>query len=478
VTCALVGLFLAPAGALAGRTQWSLFEDHKALVLSGPGVREQVLNELNSLGADTIRVRVMWNNVAPAPRSRRRPRFDATAPAAYPGFAPYDDLVRRAASKGFRIMLTLSGDAPRWATFKKRGSNYRPSGLEFGRFAAAVGRRYSGTFGDLPKVALWSLWNEPNHFRFLRPQSRRRVSPAAAVYRSLVARAIGALRANGHGNSDVLVGELAPVESGGGPGPLAFLRAWLCLDRSYHRLRGRAARRSGCRRFKKVRTDGFAIHAYTRPISNFRPRGDAVTIRVIRRLAAALDRAARAGRLPRRLPIYNTEFGIQTSPPDPFQGGSLARQAQVINESEEYSYRYPRLRTYSQYLLYDDPPRRGPRSVKWAGFQSGLRFARGRRKPAYDAYKFPVVARRRGGRAIVWGRVRPGSGAKFVQLQRQAGRRFANDGKLIRTDSGGYFSTRRSRGTFRFLAYSGQAADGSGTGFLGRSRAAKTRSLP
>ena len=61
------------------------------------------------------------------------------------------------------------------------------------------------------------------------------------------------------------------------------------------------------------------------------------------------------------------------------------RQAALINEKEEYSYRYGRLKSHSQYLLFDDPPRKGPLSVKWSGFQTGLRFASGKKKPAYNA---------------------------------------------------------------------------------------------
>ena len=101
---------------------------------------------------------------------------------------------------------------------------------------------------------------------------------------------------------------------------------------------------------------------------------------MIRRLATVLDKAARAGRLNRGLPIYNTEFGFQTNPPDPFISTSPARQAELLNEKEEYSYRYARLKSYSQYLLYDDPPRSGPSALKWAGFQTGLKTTGGTRE--------------------------------------------------------------------------------------------------
>jgi hypothetical protein len=471
LVCALFILaVVTPVGsAAASNTQWSIFEDAAHLVTTSPQGRAATLGEIRRLGADTIRVQLSWSSVAPRPRSKKRPRFNAKDPAAYPGFATYDDLVRQATADGFRLLVTITGDAPVWATARKRGHNYKPSPAEFGSFVAAVGRRYSGNYSGLPRVSFWSVWNEPNLPRFLRPQS------AARVYRGLASAAIRSLRSTSPG-SKVFVGELEPVATRVGPGPLAFIRSWLCLNKSYRPLRGRAARRAGCRHVRKTTPDGFAIHAYTRPISRYRPKGDAVTLYVIRRLARALDLAARAHRIPRKLPIYNTEFGIQTNPPDPFQGGSLGRQAQIINESEEFSYRYSRLKSFAQYLLYDDARRPGPAFVRWSGFQSGLRFASGKQKPAYEAYRFPIVVHKRGGRVSIWGRARAGTGARLVQLQRKRGGRFVNVGSRIQTNPLGYFSVKRPFGSYRFLAYgsaSGSTGSGAAVAFLGKSRTAK-----
>ena len=72
---------------------------------------------------------------------------------------------------------------------------------------------------------------------------------------------------------------------------------------------------------------------------------------MIRRLGDYLDSAARAGRVPANLPIYATEFGLQSNPPDPTVGNSPERQAALLNEKEEQSYRYPRLKSYAQYLI-------------------------------------------------------------------------------------------------------------------------------
>src|SRR3989442_11346609 len=58
-------------GALASKTQWSIFEDHPHLVQTDPQTREQTLDEIQQLGADTLRVEVKWNEVAPKPNLRR-----------------------------------------------------------------------------------------------------------------------------------------------------------------------------------------------------------------------------------------------------------------------------------------------------------------------------------------------------------------------------------------------------------------------
>jgi hypothetical protein len=464
-TC-LAGALAFASPAAASKTQWSMFEDHVFLVRSGPAVRAQTLDEIRGLGADTLRIEVKWSEVAPSPGSKTEPAFDATDPSAYPGFEPYDDLITSAFAKGFRVMLTLAPDAPNWATAGGRGGNYKVDSNDFASFARAVGRRYSGTFNGLPAVKYFSIWNEPNHIFFLKPRSQ---SPR--VYRRLVERGLPALRATAAAGSQVFVGELAPVGTATKViGPKRFLQGWLCLDKKFKRLRGRAARKAGCNGFKKVKANGFAHHPYG-PTGSVPARRDIINISVIRRLATVLDKAARAGRLKRGLPIYNTEFGFQTNPPDPFISTSPARQAELLNEKEEYSYRYSRLKSYSQYLLYDDPARPGPSALKWAGFQTGLKTAGGTPKPSYEAYRLPIVVKKRGRGVLIWGRVRPGIGTRFAQLQRKSGGSFVNDGSLISTNSGGYFTTTRSsRASYRFTGFATQ-----GGAPLGTSRTARAK---
>ncbi len=425
----------------SARSQWSVFEDHDSLVREGVAQRVRTLDELRTLGVDTLRIGIKWNEAAPRPLARRRPSFDATDPGAYPGFGNYDDLLRRAKAMGFRVIAYLAPDTPRWATAAKErvtGTtvNTRPDPREFGDYAEAVAKRYADD------IDLFSIWNEPNHVLFLKPQ---RESPR--IYRALVSAALPRIRAAAP-DAEVLVGETAPVGKPGTTiGPAEFIERWLCVRRP-------------CDGLRRLDVDGFAHHPYG-PTQRVPAKKDIVSLLAIRRLGRYLDRAARAGRIPAGLPIYNTEFGLQSNPPDPTVSTTLARQAALVNEKEELSYRYPRLRSYSQYLLYDDPPREGvDEKAVWSGFQTGVRFTDGRRKPAWAAFRLPIVVHRAGRGVKIWGRVRPGEGVRTVAMELRRAGRWAPAGRL-ETDDAGYFETRgRRAGAYRYRAYDGDRALG------------------
>jgi len=465
---ALAGLLacLAVVGAMVGcgsgnddegptaRSQWSIIEDHTALIRSGPEKRDATLREFKELGADTVRLAVKWNEVAPAPRSARRPSFDGADPGAYPGFEPFDAAIRGAQDLGLRVLIDLAPDAPRWATkgappISAATVNDDPDVAEFADFAGAVAKRYSGDYKGLPEVDWLSIWNEPNHWLFLKPARR---SPD--IYREMVARAVPRIR-DANGGAHVLAGETAAIGNPGTViGPREFVQRWLCLDNRFQPIRT-----GSCSNFKPLELDGYAHHPYG-PAQRVPKKKDLVSLLVIRRLGRYLDAAARAGRLSPGLPIYSTEFGLQSNPPDPTVGNSPRRQAALLNEKEEQGYRYPLLRSHAQYLLYDDPPRPGTTQKEiWSGFQTGLRFTDGTKKPAWDAYRLPLVVHREaGGGVLIWGRVRPGSGVRYVQLERRDGGAFTADGARFATDDAGYFELRRPQeAAYRFQAYADDA---------------------
>jgi hypothetical protein len=65
------------------------------------------------------------------------------------------------------------------------------------------------------------------------------------------------------------------------------------------------------------------------------------------------------------------------------------------------------VKSFSQYLLKDDKPRKGKRVERYSGFESGLRRSNGRAKPAYDAFRLPLAIEAYGRSDVLWGRVRP-----------------------------------------------------------------------
>ena len=376
-------LVLAVAAPAASAAPRSLFQDDVVLLGSGDAVRERALDELAALGVDGIRVLVHWGHVAPANGAPRRPAgLVASDPRAY-DLAALDALLAGAERRGMHLLMTPTGPGPRWARF---------DAAEFGRFVAALGRRY-------PQQRRWAIWNEPNNPRWLRPQyvGRRPASPER--YRRLVRAAVGALRATGHRADEILVGETAPIGGVTGraagspmmPGP--FLRALLCA------------------RCGRLGATGLSHHAYTRGGSRS-PHFPALPGELSTSTLGELVGLARG------LPVHLTEGGWQTSPPDPLFGVSAARQAEYLNELEWMVRAHPRVRSVPQYLLVDE------RST--GGFQSGLRYVDGLAKPALAAYRLPLWVRRRGATVTVWARARAASRApgRLVVERRLAGGRW------------------------------------------------------
>src|SRR3954452_9644444 len=167
----------APAGASS--TQAVTFEGSRDLLEDATW--QSTLDEIDALGARSLRVIIYWNDVAPEPNAAKRPSFDATDPAAYPGFAKYDRLLEAAHARGMKVVLTLSGPVPRRATESRKDNLTRPRPVEVQRFATAVGKRFN------QHVTWWAIWNDPNRPDSLNPQfsgkGHKPLSPG--IYRQL-----------------------------------------------------------------------------------------------------------------------------------------------------------------------------------------------------------------------------------------------------------------------------------------------------
>jgi hypothetical protein len=398
-------------------------------------------------------------------------------------WARYDTIVRLAAARGIGVMWDIAGPAPMWATGnparKDLDPTYDPSVSEFNAFVRAVASRYSGTFvakDDRPKtvnhpghgvpgvpgyqppyttttkagapigrVDWWEIWNEPNQPGWLTPQwtlhSNTWVPTSPTVYRGLADAMYSALQTTGHGTDTILVGVTAPkgLNVKGlsrAIKPQQFITELYCVDRFNQVYTGQAARVRGCPVSDQLtafpaqhpvlfKASGFAHHPYELTFAPNRQPPDPLylTIANLPKLSNTLRLAwLRYGQpVPASgVPLYLTEFGYQTNPPDRL-GVTPRQQAAYLDQAEYMAWRSRSVRTLSQFLLVDGGAPVG------LTFQSGLRYLNGVPKPAMLAYKLPIWVPaprvRKGGKLRVWGLIRPAANgtAPTVAIQWRGG---------------------------------------------------------
>lgn len=434
-TCATLGVGGA-VPALASHGQTAFFEAPHELL--NPSTRPKALAEMQMLGVKAIRVELYWGDVAPGTNSAKRPKFNATNPASY-HWGQYDAVLAEAQRLKWQVLLTVAGQVPRWATSNHKAPYVTsPNAQDFEQFMTAVGRHYGS------EVTLFAIWNEPNQIGWLLPQFNSNGTPASPrIYRGLFQAGYAGLQAAGIAHPKVLMGETAPfgystvnARTEGivhNVSPLAFLRGALCLNAQYHKA-------STC---EELHPYGYAHHAYTLPAGPYyKPsapgEADDVTIGVLSRLTGALQKAAQAGALPPRLPIYLTEFGFNTKPNQ--LGVSLSQQAEYDAISERIAWENPAVAAFSQYELRDDPiPKHNHGG--WIGFQTGLETAGGQRKPLFYSFPVPLTVTKSGHGYSLWGLIRPATGSTTatILVKRRGARKFTTL-KTVTTNSLGYWS--------------------------------------
>jgi hypothetical protein len=497
IAAAIAAFALHAAPAAASTKQVSLIQDGVALNQNPYGE----MAEMKELGANTVRVLLFWWQVAPNASSRTAPRgFTASSPAAYPAknWAQWDAIVQAAKAEGIRVDLDITGAPPDWADGKgvpKKFTNSRfgwiPNAGDYGQFVRAVATRYSGHYtppgasAPLPKVSLYSLWNEPNYGQDLGPQNVGATKKSAGVpvapmyYRNLLRSGWTALKQDAKG-ATILIGELAGTGKGplhktaalpfGLPGqvsianPVQFIQELYCVSS----LTPAVAKSVGCPTGKArgsfvkdnpalFDASAFSMHPYA---SHWTPTAkassipkDDIVLPVIGRLSTVLGQVTSAWHHRRTYPIWSTEFGFVTSPPQPNKVGkkypSPAQAAIYLNESEYLSYRNPRIASYAQYLLRD------PDDLLSKGvglFSSGLMFANGTPKPTFNAYRMPLWMPKqtvtKGQNAAIWGGARPAPAgyaathtSQAVQIQQLSGGVWQTLATVSVNKTTGYLST-------------------------------------
>jgi len=209
--------------------------------------------------------------------------------------------------------------------------------------------------------------------------------------------------------------------------PLRFVRELACVDERLEPLRTAA-----CRRFRPLLADGYAHHPYSRttdpeasdPDADDAPLGDTGRLTSLLRDLSARGRIAGPP-----LALYDTEYGYESKPDDPFAPFDRDRAAQFLSRASFLAWKDPDTRMFAQFLLRDIDPANSRRSPGSRGyyrdFQTGLIDANGRLKPAARAFKLPFwaeVHEAQGARvAVAWGMVRPARERAVVRLEQLAG---------------------------------------------------------
>jgi hypothetical protein len=384
-------------------------------LMSSPN-RDLALSRIRELGAGAVRLILYWRAVAPGAESPTRPaNFDATDPAD-PRYAwgSFDAVVRQVVAHGLAPIVGVQF-APRWAegNASGRAGTRRPSARELALFATAAARRYSGRFEGLPRVRYWQVWNEPNLGVFLNPQVENGTLVSPSLYRDMVNQFSAAVHAVSDDNV-VIAGGTAPFGrrgSANGTPPLQFMRSLLCLS-------GRTTIRHVCP--SRTSFDVWAHNPYTLGEPTRQALDpDNVSLGDLPEMQRVLVTAARRGAIASHasVPFWVTEFSWDSNPPDP-QGVPEDLHARWVAEAL-YRMWTAGVSLVTWFQLRDDPRGLTP-------FQSGLYLNDGRAyllnrpKEAAAAFRFPFVAFRRAGGALVWGRT-PSGGASRVVVERLEG---------------------------------------------------------
>jgi hypothetical protein len=365
VLLAFVALgFVLPAQASASPyVRYGVQDD--AWLEFGPGTIEQRVEQLDKLGVDVVRLTVDWRTTEPRPGV-----WDWTRP---------DRILDALHADGIAPLVTLYG-SPGWAN-GGHPENWAPvSTTSFAAFARNIAKRY-------PYVRLWSIWNEPNQRRWLRP-----TTPATYV-KKLLNPAYAAIHAVSP-RSQVAGGVTAPRGATGGVSPVK----WIAGMAAAH-----------------AKLDAYAHNPYPlrrgeTPTSRGCDHCETITLATLPRLLRDVQRAFGT-----RTRIWLTEYGYQTNPPDRLLGVPYATQARYMSEAALRAYETPRVDLLIHYLVQDEPD-----AARW---QSGVYTSTERAKPALQSLRFPLTQQARTGRqTTLWGQVRPGGKVTYRLLRWDAGK--------------------------------------------------------
>lgn len=411
----------APPSRAATRTFHTILQDDDGALFS-PARLPRFIHMLRWLGVDELRVSAEWKLEAPDPNGAIPPAgFVAADPRSYdasPGMRALDRAVRAAARAGIGVIIDPAFSAPRWATHNPLPLSLAGDPLyndeisvpELATWEQMLALRYSGRYtpkGEahpLPRVGIFTLWNEPNQSGFLAPQWRDGEPVSADWYRSLVVTATPLMEAASPGIR-VLIGNTsptgaAPQAGNAGVPPLTFLRRLACVNAALQPIDT-----GSCAHFTELPAGGYAQHTYEYDAPPWLPSGSPENAEMgdLARLQALLDALVRLHRIaPAARTIWITEQGYESNAQLPEQPWTEAQQAQLNADAEYEAWRDGDVAAFGQFLLRDTLTAQtlalrrrtgNPRARIPGTWTTGLEREDGTPKPALAMFRAPVVAR-------------------------------------------------------------------------------------
>ncbi len=330
------------------------------------GKPTSVFPVFRALRAQVIRLNLHWATIA-----RRRPINGADPNDSAYDWSLYDGVAQNAAKYHLQLLFSII-DTPGWAN-GGAGKNHAPRNMtDLRNFALAAATRYSGTWTTtdgtrLPAVHLWVAWNEPNNPVFLQPQyryvNRKWVIQSAIDYAHICEAVYAGVHAARVSADKVACGVTAP-RGNNNPGeprasvsPLTFLKA---------------THAAGLRHI-----DAWAHHPYAiSPAETPTSKPNSATAITLGNIQVLIDQVTKYYG---SKPIWITEYGWQTNPPDRFFGVSWSKQSSYLTQAFAVARKNPRIQLMLWFLLKDEP--------NVAGWQSGLETVTGQKKPSYLAFQ-------------------------------------------------------------------------------------------
>lgn len=408
----LVALLAAPApGAHAAKPLATGFADF----LYSSDESDLWLGRTVDANAGIVRINLYWSSVATSePASPRDP-----ADPAY-NFSQIDTAVRGAEDHGLDVLLTVLS-APSWAegpnrppTSEIRPGAWKPDPDAYGDFAHAVATRYSGSYSSLPAVEYFQAWNEPNLDAYMAPQWAGTQNVASDIYVHLLNHFYAEVKDVDPGAEVVTAGTAPYGDPPGGPNrtrPLRFYRELLCLDEKL--------KKGPCPDGEKANFDVIAHHPINRedPPDQQAAASDDVEVADFGDLTKTLRAAEKQHTTgtPGKHELFADEVWWQTNPPDRDEGVPLKTHARWMAQCLYLLWKEGASKVI--FLQFRDA-KYTPGEFTLASYQTGVYTYEGKKKPSFDAVRFPFVTDRKSKKKLLaWGKA-PESGKLTIEAKK------------------------------------------------------------